>query len=98
MLSESEIVLKLKGLGCRDADIPRVMQEIGLIICGKAFAQYMEMLPEEERGHVRTLRPEELDAYIEEKDGKLPRLSQQEFDATHDEIWQEYLTSMGKKT
>ena len=94
MLSDADIVSKLKENGCRDADIPGVIQDIGLIICGKAIAQYMEKLPEEERARIRTLQPQELNAYVEEKNGILPRLSQEAFDTIHDQTWQEYFDTV----
>lgn len=96
MMSESEITAKLKEIGFKNSEIPKILRDIGLLIGGKALAAYIDMLPEDERARMLALQPEEIDAYVKEKEGLLPKFSQEQFDAIHDQAWQEYFAAMTK--
>ena len=93
MLQKDEIVARLKQAGCPTEEIPKVLGEVGLIISGRAFAQYLDTLPPEKRAEVLAFEPKDMQEYFErQKD--LPSFSQEKFDAIHDETWQEYFGSV----
>ena len=94
MLSESEITEKLKTLGCKSSDIPKVLHEVGLLIGGKALAAYVSKLPDEERKRMLALQPDELQAYLDEKKDALPAFSQEQFAQIHDQMWRDYFAAI----
>jgi hypothetical protein len=94
MISEETIVAKLKGIGFKDPEIPTVMRDVGQIIYGKVLAAYLPTLPEAERMHITTLRSEEAQQYLTEQAGSIPTFPQAQFDAIHDETWEDYFQSV----
>jgi hypothetical protein len=96
MMSEDEIIRRLKVAGCPEADISAVMNEVGIVICANAYAQYLSGLPEDTRETLLKLSPEEQAAYLEQNHVQLPAFSQEQFDTIHDATWNEYFATSGK--
>jgi hypothetical protein len=85
----------LKGIGFSDAEIPVVMRDVGGIIYGKVFAVFLQAVPEDECVRIIAMQPEEIQKYLADHAMTLPPLSQEQFDAIHDETWQDYFKSVG---
>lgn len=95
-MSEPEIVKELKQIGFSDAEIPDIMRDVGGIILGNAYVAFLENVPEDERTQLREMQPEQLQKYLADHAMALPPLSQEQFDAIHDETWQDYFKTVGK--
>lgn len=93
-MSQQDIEARLAEIGVAESEIPDVMRDVGGIILGKVSAAFLDALPEQTRLLVRSLEPSELEEYLRQNAASLPQLSQEEFDAIHDETWRDYLESI----
>lgn len=94
MLSEQEIISRLKEIGFQDTEVPSVMKDVAEIVCGRALAEYLPALSQEERAKLASLETQELQGYLEEHADALPRFSQEAFDRIHDDTWREYFMTV----
>jgi len=96
-MNESEIVVGLKQIGFTEAEIPGVMRDVGGIILGKVYAVFLQNLPDDERARIGAMQSEQLQKYLAEHAAMLSSLTQERFDAIHDETWRDYFKSVGGK-
>jgi hypothetical protein len=95
MMSEEEIVAKLKGIGFTDSEIPAVMQDVATVIYGKVLVAYLPTLPEEVRLQIISLRTEDAQDYFTDNASSLAQFPQAQFDSIYDETWRDYFKSVG---
>ena len=94
MMTEQEIVSKLKARGLKDAEIPTVMQEVAAVIFAHVLAAYFPILPEAQRLEISSLRTEEVADYFKNNAASLPPFPQVQFEMIHDETWEDYFKSV----
>lgn len=94
MMSEEEIIERLKGIGYKDFEIPAVMQDVATVIYGRVLASYLPTLPEPQRIEIASLRAEEAQDYFKDNAASFSQFPQDRFDAIHDKTWEDYFKSV----
>lgn len=90
MLSEQEIMRRLEEKGFRSGQVRSTMQEVGKLIIARTAVAYLDLFPEAEREHIKSLPDDEVQAYLASRGDTLPQMPQETFDAIHDRTWEEY--------
>ena len=96
MISNEEIVSKLKELNFQTDEIEGVISDVTQIIIAKSFASYLSGLPESERLKLQDLPAEKIPEYFEKQGNSEQKLSVEEFSKIYDQTWEDYFYSFSK--